>query len=191
MEVIQCPRLCRVLGIGFPVHPPFAQFSPGVHADDGGLAAVDGNELVPFDSDHGDPVVPAVDAQESRISLLERLYELALCPERILPPYDFHFTVIGLRGAGELYLVRPVPPVRAGDMRYPVLVHYPAQHDKRILQGERSALPLVRLRIQSHRRGNFRILRSLEKTMVAPGGTTPHHRIRKTGGISNEGFWLF
>ena len=172
MQVIERPLLCRVFGVSFPVYPASPEFPPGVDANDRGLPAVYGNELVPFHSHHRDPVVPTVDAQEGRVPLFQKLDELAFRPERILAAYDLHLAVTGLRGPGELDLVSPGPPVCPGDVRNLVFVHYSAQHDKRILQGKRSALPFVRLRIQSHRRGKFQIERSPGKKTVAPAGTT-------------------
>ena len=113
MKIVQSALLGRILRVGFGIHPSLLQTQPRLDANNRGLTTVDRNELPPFCSDNSDPVVPCIDAEESRIALLQDEKEFTFCAEGILPPDDLHFAVIRLCRTCELNLIRPIPPMRS------------------------------------------------------------------------------
>src|SRR5262245_11091579 len=117
MEIEECLDVTGVFTIGLAVVPPFFQFAPGGDADYRIPAAVDVDQFSPLGANNRDPVVPAVDAEQTRISFLQGEQQLTTGAERILAPDQLQLAIIGFCRAGKLDFIGSGPPVRACDSR--------------------------------------------------------------------------
>ena len=152
MEIEYCLYSGLVALISLVKSPLLLEIPPGEDVQDGLLSAIKDDELAFFYFDGRDPMAPLLDAKENRDASLQIGNQFTSGRLRIISAKKRQVAIESPGGLGELELIGSRPPTCPGEFGDPVLVCQDAKHDEAVLQGEGSALPEVRLRVESHRR---------------------------------------
>lgn len=141
---------CLVPIIPFVMNPCFPQVTPGENRENIFLLAVKNDELSFFFFDGRHPVTPFLHAQQDRNTAAEIRYELLSGLLRFEAPDKPEVTAETMRCFGKLEFIGTVPPASADNFSDLVFISQDAKRNKGMLQGKRSALPPIGLRIESH-----------------------------------------
>ena len=137
--------------VGLMMHPGLAEIPPGENRENGLLLAVEYDKLSLFLLDGGDPMAPFLHAQQDRDATAQVSAQFLSRLLSVEPAGELEIAVKLAGCLRELKFVCARPPTRSRNLGDLVFIGKDAKHDKRMLEGKRSALPQIRLRVESHR----------------------------------------
>jgi hypothetical protein len=143
MKVIQRSNDLSIIPVFLIVNPKLPELAPGGRSPNRLIPTVQENKLASLFLHHRYPVTPLIGTDEAGDATSKISDQLPPCLVGILLANQDQITLELPRCSRKILFIRPHPFIASGYLRNFAFVCKNSEHDKRMLEGKRSALPVI------------------------------------------------